>query len=489
MPDTRMPWDDIGGPVQEAEPPKRRMLTAHEWFTPGGNGRRFVVQHKHEVRFCETRGGWYVWDGRRWQRDASGLIECLAKQTIASLYADAARAEDSDARREIGRWAMKSDSAAGVRDMLFMAHSDQSISVGPDGWDGNPWILNCMNGTVDLRTGALGEHRREDLCTKLANVNYDPDATLPLWDEFLAVTTKGDKALESFLQRIAGYSLTGVTSEEKLFFVHGPASTGKSTFIQALQAALGDSAVTADFETFLQRQSGGVRNDIARLAGARLVTSIEVDKGKRLAEGLVKTITGGDTVAARYLYHESFEFRPIFKLWLIANDAPRARDDDSALWRRILRVPFEHIITERNAEVKRILGDATLAGAAVLAWAVRGCLDWQRDGLGVPDMVTNATEEYRLSNDPLGDFWAEYCEFAPLHQERSGVLWGAYTAWAKEGGERFPVNRREFAHRLEAQGCKPWSGSGNVRIWRGVQLRAKPSLLEEAEPEMRQDPF
>jgi putative DNA primase/helicase len=304
-------------------------------------------------------------------------------------------------------------------------------------------------------------------------VNYDPTATLPLWDDFLATVTNEDIDLALFLRRCAGYSLTGSTLEEKLFFVHGPTATGKSTFIEALKATLGDYAQTADFETFLSRsQGGGPRNDIAGLAGSRFVASIEVDKGRRLAEGLVKQLTGGDTVHARFLYHEGFSFKPAFKLWLSANDAPRASDDDSALWRRILRVPFEHSIpgSERDPSVKARLTDPAIAGAAILAWAVEGCRDWQVLGLRVPERVKAATESYRQEQDPLKDFFSERCIFMPKAETKASELWRAYRDWAAENGERWPVTRQDFVKRLTARGCVERRGAKGVRFWRGVGL-------------------
>ncbi len=292
-----------------------------------------------------------------------------------------------------------------------------------------------------MKPGELREHRREDLITKLAPVEYDPEARLDLWDRFLAEATGGDQELMRFLQRAAGYSLTGETDEEKLFFVHGPAAAGKSTFLEALKAAMGDYAQTADFETFLARQQvGGPRNDVARLAGARLVISIEVDEGKRLAEGLVKTLTGGDTVTARFMYRESFEFKPQMKLWLAANHAPKVSDDDEAMWRRILRVPFERVIPKekRDPKVKATLRDPEIAGPAILAWAVQGCLTWQREGLGVPPIVEQATSAYRLDNDPLREFFASCCVFGPTKTVTVSDLNNEYESWCNDNRERDP---------------------------------------------------
>ena len=264
--------------------------------------------------------------------------------------------------------------------------------------------------------------------------------------------------------------------------MHGPAASGKSTFIEALKATLGDYATTADFEAFLSRRDvGGPRNDIARLAGARFVASIEVDEGKRLAEGLVKMLTGGDTVSCRFLHQEFFEYTPQFKLVLAANHAPKVREDDEAMWRRILRVPFEHVIPkdERDPLVKATLRDPTVAGPAILAWTVKGCLEWQSKGLGVPPRVEQATSAYREQMDPLKGFLDECCILGPDEWVSANDLRAAYEMWAKENGERDLLRGRTWGEKLRGRGCRPEhrrvqdSTTGRERVtrgWVGIRL-------------------
>ena len=436
-----------------------------------GNALRLIKLHGEDIHYCERLGGWFIWAGTRWVLDTEGQIERFAKDVPASLYADAAQA-DGDERKAIAKRALRAESASAKKGLLDMAWSEPGIPVPPEAFDADPWLFNCLNGTVDLRTGLLHEHDREDLVTKVAPVFYDPNAVLPLWDNFLATTTKDNLELIRFLQLCVGYSLTGSTCEEKLFFVHGPAATGKSTFMEAIKAVMGEYARTASFDSFLrQDRTGAPRDDIAGLAGARLVASIEVEKGKKLADGLVKQITGGDTVTARFLYHKEFEYRPAFKLWLVANDAPQATDSDTGLWRRILRVPFEHEIPEadRDPQVKATLTNIELAGPAILAWAVRGCLEWQRIGLAIPQVVRKATEAYRDDNDPLREFYTECCIFDPQAQVTRAMIWDNYQQWARENGERNPINAKELADRLRSKGCKDHKSVGK-RYWKGVGL-------------------
>jgi putative DNA primase/helicase len=292
-----------------------------------------------------------------------------------------------------------------------------------------------------------------------------------MWQDFLERVTGGDAELAEFLRRAVGYTLTGHTSEEVLFFVHGATATGKSTKLEAVKAVLGEYAAVADFETFLKRHGdAGIRNDVARLAGARFVLSVEVDDGKSLAEGLLKILTGGDTVAARFLYRETFEFQPRFKLWLAANSRPRVSADDAAIWRRILQVPFVHVIpeAERDERVKIQLRTDPHAHAAILAWAVKGCLEWQQVGLAVPQCVRDYTAEYRAENDPLRDWLDDACELDADGWTSSADLRQSYTAWCESNGEK-PRDVKRFAAALTAKGCRQ-SKVNHVRGWEGIRV-------------------
>jgi putative DNA primase/helicase len=360
-----------------------------------------------------------------------------------------------------------------------LAESEAGIPILPEELDRDPWLLNVLNGTIDLRTGVIRAHRREDLMSQLAPASYDPEARSELWDSFLAhILPRPD--LRAFVQRGLGYSITGDTREEKLFFPHGLTATGKSTLLSAIVATLGEYAATADFETFLTRErlTGSPRNDIARLAGKRFVVSLEVDDGQHLAEALIKQLTGGDVVAARFLHKESFEFLPTFKLWLAANDRPLVRDDDDAIWRRILQVPFTVQIpeTDRDPTIKARLRNPEESGAAILAWLVEGCLAWQRQGLDVPEVVRDTTAAYRQEMDPISGFLTECCTQESKARVGKTALWAAYQDWAKPGGGR-RLGRNKFNERLRQHGFDEWS-DGNARFWLGVGLLTKRQASE-----------
>jgi len=481
-------------------------------LTDVGNARRLVAAHGKNLRYCKTWKSWLVWDGRCWVKDDRDQVMEYAKATIAAFFRDAAAAPTRAEQYRLAAHALRSQHVARLRGMILLAQSEPGIPIHPIQLDATPYLLNVLNGTLDLRTGTLRTHERTDFITKLAPVEYHPDPppdARRLWDEFLVAATLGyawaaappapdviaaaaDRVaaaadLRSFLQRAVGYSLTGDTAEEKLFLIHGPEAAGKSTFIEALKATLGDYARTADFETFLAKKGdSGVRNDVARLAGARLVASIEVEQGKKLAETLVKELTGRDTVTARFLFAEFFEFKPAFKLWLVANYAPRVNPQAGATWRRILLLPFEHTVPEadRDPALKTTLTDPAVAGSAILAWAVQGCLAWQRDGLGVPPIVRNATAQYREAQDSLRDFYAQCCVFERTAWVASATLYAAYRDWAQATGIRQQqvLTSTTVGRRLRARGCESKPGTipdstgtpkKKARGWTGVRLRTE----------------
>lgn len=444
-------------------------ITFERPFTDLGNAERLVAAHGRDLRYSPGLG-WFAWDGHRWKPDRDGEVMRRAKNTIRAMYARAAALDDADERKRMLGFAIKSESEARLRAAVKLAETELEVIVGADELDADPWLFNAGNGTIDLQTGELREHSRGDLLVKTSAVEYDPAARSELWQRFLERITGGDPELERFLARAVGYSLTGHTSEEVLFFCHGPSATGKSTTLEALRAVFGEYGAVADFETFLKRHGdAGVRNDVARLAGARLVISVEVDDGKSLAEGLLKLLTGGDTVAARFLYSETFEFRPRFKLWLAANDRPRVNADDSAMWRRIIQPPFTVVIpeAERDERLKIQLRTPEVQ-TAILTWAVNGCLEWQQQGLNVPDSVRDYTASYRAEMDPLRD-WLDDCTTAdPAARTSNQELRESYETWCQANGEK-PLTAKRFGQLLELKGFISVR-SGRARGRDGIRL-------------------
>jgi putative DNA primase/helicase len=435
-------------------------------LTDLGNARRLVHRHGRNLRYCWLWRKWLVWDGKRWVKDDTGEVYRLAKETVSSIYQEAAAAPNDEARKELGKHATRSEAGARIKEMVDLARSD--VPVMPDELDASPDLLNTESGTIDLRTGELREHRREDLTTKIAPTTYRPDAAAPTWEAFLERVLPGED-LRAFVQRAVGYSATGDTSEQCMFINHGGGANGKSTFQEAIAAALGDYAMRAPTEMLLAKRSDGVPNDVARLKGARFVSASETEEGRRLAESRIKDLTGQDTITARFMKAEWFDFAPTHKLWLSTNHKPEIRGTDAAIWRRIRLVPWA--VTIPPAEQDKKLPIALrheLAG--ILAWVVRGCLQWRREGLQAPDEVRKATGEYRAEMDVLAGFLVECCELDTGHWEYAKDLYECYKRWCDENGER-PEPQRKFGGRLGERGFqRDRGGSRGAGIWRGVRL-------------------
>ncbi len=457
------PHDDPGPPADLTE-------SLFRMWTPFGNADRFLDAHEHELRSVPQFGAWYCWDGQRWQPDAALLVAERAKSVIRGLMREASAANDPEHRKQLARWAIKCQGPGSVDAILELARSDPRVVRTAAQWDANPDVLNVANGVVDLRTGALTPHDRAQNHTKLVSANYVPTATCPRWEAFLARCVP-DVDVRTLLRVAVGYSLTGHTREQCLFLLWGSGRNGKSTFFEVLRLLAGDYAVQADFETFLDKglNGGGVRNDLARLHGARVVTTSEASEGKRLNESLVKSLTGGDTIAARFLYKEAFEFQPQFALWMAANHRPVIRGTDDGIWRRMRLVPFTVQIPAE--EVDKALPDALRAELpGILAWAVSGAIQWYRTGLPASAAVDAATNAYREESDTMAPFIEDRCEIGERYTVGATALYTAYSAWSKDAGEH-PVSQTVFGRKLTDRGYElSRSGSGH-KVRHGLRLR------------------
>jgi putative DNA primase/helicase len=361
----------------------------------------------------------------------------------------ASTASTSEEREKLSGWARRLDTSKGVNALLSLARSELGLVRPADSFDRNPYLLNTGSGIVDLKTGEVSVNDPEAMMTKIAPCFYNPGGACPQWLSFLDTIMGGNAQLIEYLQRVGGYSLTGDTGEQCLFLLYGSGANGKSTFLEVIWRLLGDYANKANPETFMSHTGDGPRPDVARLRGARFVSTVETEDGKKLAEGLVKQLTGGDAIVARFLYKDEFEFVPQFKLFLATNHKPTIRSTDYAIWRRIRLIPFVVQIPETQRIKNLALKLVREEGSAILAWFVQGCLDWQGMGLCDPPEVKAATTDYRKQQDLLEPFIQDCCEMVPNAETKD--LYRAYAAWADSNGEH-PISSRRFSMLLTERG-------------------------------------
>jgi putative DNA primase/helicase len=453
------------------ERPNMREQRRHYMRTDLGNVERFVDTHRDRVLWCHACKAYLCWDGKRYAWDERGEAVKLAHLTARSIFHEAADAESEEEQKTITKWALASQNESRINAMLSQARP--YLAVGIEELDRDPWLVTCQNGTLDLRTGRLKDHNPADRITKIVPVDYDPDASAPRFKQFLKEALVDD-ALIKFVKRYSGYTLTGITRERLLAILYGFGKNGKTTLTELLHEVLGDYARNTDVETLLIKKYQGVGNDVAALKGARFVSAAEVEKGRRLAESKVKQLTGRDTVTARFLFGENFDFKPEFKLWLSTNNKPVIQGTDDAIWDRIRLIPFMQRFDGPKADTK--LPDKLrdeLAG--VFAWMVEGCLEWQEHGLEEPKTVTDATMQYREEMDTLAAFIEDRCVVREGLVAPATPLYKQYQRWCDDAGEK-PETQKMFGMRLRERGFvsdKIKRGPHKDRKgWLGIGLRA-----------------
>lgn len=445
-----------------------------------GNARRLVALHGPDMHYVHPWKKWLVWAGDRWVEDDLGTVTGWTRDVIRQLFADSALAPKG-IREEIYKWAIKSESNTCISAMVSQARFEPDIAIKPDQLDANPWYFNCANGTLDLRTGTLLPHSQDDLITKCCNVVYDPRAQCPTWDAFLDRIMAKNQALIGFLRRAAGLTAIGVVFEHVLLFLYGSGRNGKSTFIETMQHVFGDYAINVNAEILMDQRYQGHSTGITDLFGKRWVGTVEVSDGRTLAEALVKSLTGGDKIRARRVYENNFEFTPSHTLWMAANDQPKIKGIDEAIWSRIKQVPFDVFIPEdeRDLELKSKL---KAEASGILNWVVRGCLEWRASGLKEPTEVKVATKEYRETSDDLKPFLDECCELDESYTCAGNLLYEEYQHWAVRSGIRNPMDVNKFGRGMTKRGYESFV-SNSVRKRRGIRVKeGNGSLFSSSTP-------
>lgn len=419
-----------------------------------GNAERLAFRHGADLRYCHAWKGWLIWDGTRWKSDDSGEIFRRITETVRSIYAEASESPTKETRRAVASWAKSSESRRAISAMEGLAQNLTGMSVAIEQLDSDDYLLNCQNGTVDLRTGKLEPACREHLITKMAPTVYDPQASAELWDRFVCELMLDRLSLVEYLQRSVGYSLTANITEKVIFICHGGGNNGKTTFLETLKAALGDYAGQVLIESLMvQKNSTGnsPSPDIADLRGLRFVTSSESEDGSRLAEGKVKYLTGMNRIKARRLHENGWEFRPTWKLWMDCNHLPSIRGSDKAIWNRIRRIPFEMSLDPDQVD-QDLPAKLKLELPGVLRWAVEGCIAWSTSRLGAPAEVAVATDLYHSQMDVIGRFLEDCTEPGlPSNEVKARTLYRLYCRWCSSIGE-FAISERIFGERLVEHG-------------------------------------
>lgn len=506
-----VPGDDAPPPHDDGDAPVERAAGAEvlevERMTDLGNARVLYRLHGRDLRWCGAMPGegWLGWDGHRWRADDTLLVHRLlddvaedwrrkapAEIALAASDTDAA---SNDLRKAILGHANRCESARARRAMMEIARSREGIPARASDFDADDYLLGTPTATYDLR--ALTQHapRREDMLTRSTSTGATREAC-PAWEAFLwsimggegpprdvatgrAVVDRdpGSEAarknlhaaeMVAFLQRACGYMLTGDCSEQVMFIAHGTGANGKGTFLNAIKAILGDYAVGAQVATFTERKQGGIPNDLAALAGARMVLCSEPEEGAPLAEGLVKMATGQDSITARFLNREFFDFIPKFKLWMMTNHKPVVKGTDNGIWRRLLLVPFTVTIPPEKRD--RELPEKLRAEyPAILRWMLDGLKAWRADRLSPPAAVLAASAAYRAEMDILAEFITDRCEERAGATVGNATLYAAYKAWAEESGLR-PRSHRWLSTALGARGLKQASDRSAGRTWEGIGL-------------------
>ena len=435
-------------------------------LTDTGNASRFGKFYAGKVMYVFGIG-WVIWDGLRWRRDQTDEVIELAKQLTRDIYIEGTGLDDV-ARIAVARHAKMSQQAPRIKAMIELARSLPELVTQANLLDSHDMLLGVANGVINLKSGKFQVARREDLMTRHSGVVFDSDAKCPLFIAFIDQVTGSDKALANYLQRVVGYSLTGLTTEQCLFFLYGNGANGKSTFLNLMRELLGqDLAAQTPTETLMAKRSSAATNDIARLANVRLVVANEVEDGTLLAEALVKQMTGGEALAARFHFHEFFEFTPKFKLFIAGNHKPVIRGRDDGIWRRIVMIPFEVAIAPEKQD-KHLQEKLRAELPGILNWAIKGCLDWQNAGLDTPRVITDAVKNYRGEMDYIAQWIGEDCVLAPNLECRASRAYSSYKFWAEQNGYR-PMASGMFSRDFATRFTKVIRNDGNHFL--GIQPR------------------
>ncbi|WP_419962159.1 phage/plasmid primase, P4 family [Psychrobacillus sp. BM2] len=436
-----------------------------------GNAERIANEYGHIIRYVGDMG-WMIWDGKRWKFDNKKQIERIANKVLRELE----KSEDEFERKWARSCGKRNIRMNSIKDLMPLVPAER------EEFDQHKYLLNVENGTIDLKKGKLQPHNRDLRITQMASVEFNENAKCPTWITFLDQIFQGDKELTEYMQRVIGYSLTGDISEQSMYFLVGGGSNGKSTFINTIKKIMGDYGSQTNSDTFIKKKNDGANNDIARLSSARFVSAVESEEGEKLQESLVKTITGGEPITARFLRQEFFEFIPEFKVFFTTNHKPIIGGLDDGIWRRIKIIPFTLSLKPHERD-KKLEEKLSLEMPGILNWAIEGCLKWHHNGLQEPKVVAKATGQYKEDMDILDPFLSECCYLDKGNEKikiEAKELYKVYDSFCYKSGERV-LGNRSFYRMMETKGFKKERGAQNKVYIFGITLieRAPKTVIEE----------
>lgn len=449
--------------------------------TDAGNAELLAHLAGANILYDHKRQRWLLWSGteRRWVEDKQGYMRRRAKEAARYRGQAAFDLPEDDPRRERQvKWALSSENRYRIDAALELAKSELGDSG--EGWDSNLWLFGVKNGIVDLRTGQLRQVTQQDRITKFSSVKYDPEAKCPRWEQFLSEIFGGNHGVVRYVQKAAGYTLTGSIEEHCLFACYGTGRNGKSTLLEVFLFIFGDGIYGLDLPFSALESSHGNMGMGTNLPGARFAKAVEIREGRQLDEARVKAWTGGDTISIRPLYRNTFSFSPTHKLWLAFNHKPIIADDSPAMWKRIRLIPFLQSFDEQHGIDKKLLEKLKAEASGILNWMVEGCLAWQREELTPPPEIEQATRKYEEESDPLQPFFEDCCEIGPTFTLPKGELRMKYEDWCRANGQR-PVSQKALPEKMHNRGFGE-GNTGTVRFWTGLRLKADATDAIKATP-------
>nr|WP_275590517.1 phage/plasmid primase, P4 family [Mammaliicoccus sp. H-M33] len=411
-----------------------------------GNAERLKDLFGDNIRYNYTSNAWMYYDGKRWKHDDTGKMKILADKVVDNMKNEKLFIAEGVDEEEMKKFKHRhwKDSRNHNKKVNMMKECEHLLPVQNNDFDKDFNLFNVQNGYIDLRSGQLIDHDRNNFFTKISNVEFTDKADCPKWEEFLNDIFLGRQDLIDFIQRAVGYSLSGYTTEQVLFVLHGNGRNGKSVFIEVLNEIFGNYATNITPQAIMASKMGnnsGPTPEIAKLDGARFVTTTEPNEGDRFDEGLLKQITGGDKISARKLHENSFEFTPQLKLWMATNHKPYVRGRDEGIWRRFVIIPFEKQIPLNEID-KDLTKKLKQELPAIIKWCVDGYLEWQRIGLAEPAIIKEQRDEYRTEMDSIAAFIDECCEVGTTGKIKSSLMFAAYDEWARENNQYRMTNTK-----------------------------------------------